>query len=304
MAHDTFHPFPRLPTELRLGIWRLCLPHRVSEMDVPMDWHIYHDHTLQSEDKLPCSLRSTSIENGRPPLLTRVCGESRSVAFESGKRASVFWDRNTPHRSRAEEWSDGAGNCIIGDYWQDTVRDSAHINWDAGYSADFGWDGAAHQLTSLVWQANLLNGSASMMWAYFVDSCYVREKELDRAAFKLLPKWLVVMNVIVIHLDFAQAVKTGLFGLLGEEPLQVLDASSPLVEQLYDLAETCEREAPGLTAAQDFTRMSADDMDAELKRTALRTYGDPEVPKRMRPHRERTQRYGQCKVKKQNFQGM
>lgn len=91
------------------------------------------------------------------------------------------------------------------------------------------------------------------------------------------------MNVIVIHLDFAQAVKTGLFGLLGEEPVQVLDATSPLVEQLYDLAETCEREASSITAAQDFTRMSADDMDAEVKREVLRNYNDPELLKRMRP---------------------
>jgi hypothetical protein len=35
MAENYFHLFPRLPTELRLEIWRLCLPRRVWELDIP-----------------------------------------------------------------------------------------------------------------------------------------------------------------------------------------------------------------------------------------------------------------------------
>lgn len=41
MINDTFHPFPRLPIELRLEIWRYCLPHRASEMDDPINWIVY-----------------------------------------------------------------------------------------------------------------------------------------------------------------------------------------------------------------------------------------------------------------------
>ncbi|KAI4763175.1 hypothetical protein E4T52_04786 [Aureobasidium sp. EXF-3400] len=195
--------------------------------------------------------------------------------------SQVFWDRNIPRRSRAEEWYGGtsrSGNC-----WQDTVRDSVHSNWTSGYGADLDWDEDGHQLSSIVWEANVLNGSASIMLDYLEEYSFHREEQKDIVALKLLPKWRVVVNVIVVHLDFARAVKTGFFGLLGEEPVQVLDATSPLVSQLYDLAESCERNVLAITSAQDFTRMSADDMDAELKRTALRTYGDPEVPKRMRP---------------------
>lgn len=34
---STFHLFPQLPVELRLAIWRKCLPHRASEIDIPLD---------------------------------------------------------------------------------------------------------------------------------------------------------------------------------------------------------------------------------------------------------------------------
>ncbi|KEQ61344.1 uncharacterized protein M437DRAFT_51783 [Aureobasidium melanogenum CBS 110374] len=110
-----------------------------------------------------------------------------------------------------------------------------------------------------------------------------QDRQEDLAALKLLPEWRVVVRVIVIHLDFARAAKSGLFGLLGDEPVQVVDATSPLVSQLYELAETCEREAYALTAAQDFTRMSAGDMDAMVKRVAFKTFHDHELSKRMRP---------------------
>jgi hypothetical protein len=78
MLNDTFHSFPRLPIELREEIWRFCLPHRVSEMDYPIDWMVYG--SVDPKDKLPCSLRWTSICNARPSLLATVCRESRRVA--------------------------------------------------------------------------------------------------------------------------------------------------------------------------------------------------------------------------------
>ena len=91
------------------------------------------------------------------------------------------------------------------------------------------------------------------------------------------------MKVIVIHLDFRRAAHSGLFGLSGDEVIQVVDASSPLASQLYELAEDCERGASAITAAQDFTRMSANDMDAMVKRVAFKNFHDHEIGKRLRP---------------------
>ncbi|KAJ9624401.1 hypothetical protein H2203_005136 [Taxawa tesnikishii (nom. ined.)] len=299
MVDDTFNPFARLPTELREEIWRFCLPHRVSEMDYPADFMVYD--SFDPEDKLPCSLRSTSISNGRPPLLTRVCRESRRIAFESGNWVSVFMSREaeSPYRPREAEWD--AMNLIDRDYWQDPSRDSAHLNWTTSYRADLGCTTDGHPLNSLVRESKRLNGSASIMLGYMSDSLMELEpfdkpiarplesipiphsKQEDLAALKLLPEWLVVTRVVIIHLDFARAAKTGLFGLSGDEFVQVVDATLPLASQLYELAEICEREAYAVTAAQNFARMSANDMDAMVKRVALKAFHDHELSKRMRP---------------------
>ena len=108
-------------------------------------------------------------------------------------------------------------------------------------------------------------------------------RKQDLAAFRLLPEWLVVTRVVVIHLDFARAARTGLFGILGDEPVQILEAASPLTSQLYELAESCERGAHAITAAQNFTRMSTNDMDAMVKRVAFKSFHDRESSMRMRP---------------------
>ncbi|KAI4763054.1 hypothetical protein E4T52_04797 [Aureobasidium sp. EXF-3400] len=100
-----------------------------------------------------------------------------------------------------------------------------------------------------------------------------RERQ-DLAALRLLPEWLVVVKVIVIHLDFTQAARTCLFGLMGDQFVQVVDATLPLASQLWELAEACESRASTVTAAQDFTRMSANDMNAMVECVTLKTYYD------------------------------
>ena len=299
MVDDTFNPFSRLPIELREEIWRFCLPHRVIEIDYPVDFMVYDCYDY--EDKLPCSLRSTSISNTRPLLLTRVCRESRRIAFESGNLWSVLVHREEgrPYRPRQDEWA--AMNDMDCDGWQDPFRDSAHLNWTPAYEADLGCTTYGHPLRSLVRGSKRLNGSASIMLGYMSDTIMELEpfdepiarplgsipicqsKQDDLAALKLLPEWLVVIRVVIIHLDFTRAAKTGLFGLSGDEWVQVVDATLPLASQLYELAETCERGAYAVTVAQNFVRMSANDMDAMVKSVALKAFHDYELPKRMRP---------------------
>lgn len=63
---QTFTLFPKLPPELRRIIWEFCLPSRVFEV-----------HDLYKYDH--CQLEATSRINTRPPIITRVCVESRLV---------------------------------------------------------------------------------------------------------------------------------------------------------------------------------------------------------------------------------
>ncbi|KAJ5833512.1 hypothetical protein N7474_001823 [Penicillium riverlandense] len=75
----TFPRFPDLPAELRLMIWSYSLPHRVVELDMS---------TQAIGPPLPCGLTLTSTLNGLPPLISRVCRESRSVALQSRSMVS------------------------------------------------------------------------------------------------------------------------------------------------------------------------------------------------------------------------
>lgn len=311
VVSDNFHPFPRLPLELREEIWRLCLPHRVYEVDDPIPYVIY-----DYEGPYPCSLGLTSKSNVRPPLLTRVCRESRRVASITGK-----WMPNLQWRSDAwsvaepceADWK--TGKVIDQGLWEDTARDSAHLNWDPNCDVEWGpVNPESHPLTTLAEEAGGLGGTPSFMLEAMRDSWErntrpstwnistsvavnpllsrppppkatptITQREQNLAALKLLPEWKVVVKVIVIHLDIGRAADSGLFGISGDEIIQVVDAALPLVSQLYELAEWCERQAPAVTIAQDFTRISYADMDAMVKREAFERLQDYEIGKRLRP---------------------
>jgi hypothetical protein len=313
MVDDTFHPFLRLPRELREEVWRLCLPHRVYEIDDLKPWIDWENTGLEYET-IPCSFLSNNRSNNRPPLLTRICRESRSVAWRTGKWVPWLqwrehaWNFETPYE---DDWK--TGKVIDHGHWEDTSRDSAHMNWSSCYDIDFGpVDPPDHPLTSLAEEALRLNGTASFMLDAIVDSwgrnppngnwhistavtdnppiffrppevTPIPQREQNLAALSLLPEWLVVVKIVVIHLDLGRAADSGLFGLLGDEIVQVVDAALPLASQLYELAEYCERGASAVKAAQDFTRMSWNDMDAMVKREAVKRLRDHEIGKRLRP---------------------
>lgn len=74
-----FDFFSQLPAELRLLIWRLCLPNRVVELDYPWGQSVNFDPLLP-----PCRSTRTTDLNRQAPVITRVCRESRLVAFETG----------------------------------------------------------------------------------------------------------------------------------------------------------------------------------------------------------------------------
>ena len=294
MVNDDFHLFPRLPLELREEIWRLCLPHRVFEVDDPIPYVIY-----DYDGPYPCSLGLTSKSNVRPPLLTRVCRESRRVASVTGKWIpSLQWRSDAWSVTEPCEADWKTGKAVDRGLWEDTARDSAHLSWDPNCDIDFGpVNPEGHPLTTLAEEAKPLSGTPSFMleamrdsWERDPASSWFRptgspfsQREQNLTALKLQPEWLVVVKVIVIHLDIGRAADSGLFGLLGDEIIQVVDAALPLISQLYELAEWCERQAPAVTIAQDFTRMLYADMDAMVKREALEKLQDHEIDQRLRP---------------------
>lgn len=113
-AATSFRRFPDLPPELRLAIWRECLPRRVVELDCPIPTIVLY--ASDDDSDLPiCSMEHTTKANSVPPLISRVCHEARSVALEKGRPPpdpSLFDKTTMLGTSRSGQWFDPARDTI------------------------------------------------------------------------------------------------------------------------------------------------------------------------------------------------
>lgn len=149
MKHSpTFSSFSELPPEIRLIIWRLCLPHCVHQLDNPCETLVF-DLALRAT-RSPCKDWRTTQINGHPPLITRECRESRAVAFERGG-FNVLGD--IPPEAHWDSDNRAKG-------WLDPTRDSVHLNWEFCYVGDIGSVG--NPVNCLVWNAKRVRGGGSL----------------------------------------------------------------------------------------------------------------------------------------------
>ncbi|OQO03574.1 hypothetical protein B0A48_10238 [Cryoendolithus antarcticus] len=231
-SEQIFHPFLRLPLELREQIWRYCIPDRVRELDYPVP------ETVFSNQSLPCRLGNTSRKNTYPPLITEVCRESRKVAHETGiylteaaDPASAEWDAAT----------------IIHEIWHDSQRESLHLNWAHEHEDDCYSRGNALEYLVRVAQCKPVSLTAE----YLFESRMKVPHDLEWLNQRT--NWQVVVHTIVVHSPIRPAAVTGLFGLLGDARVQIIDVGDfERVKQCLHLAETCEQ-GRDITISQDFT---------------------------------------------------
>lgn len=299
--------FPRLPAELREHIWRYCLPNRICELTQPIANVVFeaNDDDDGEEGPLPCNLWRTTYMNSRPPLISRVCRESRAVCFESGSLITD-WHEQQPPEAKWISWLD------LDMPWRDRFRDAAHLNWHSAYEPEYDHDG--DPLRYLGWEATRLRGGdASLMINYLhkffgftnsvdlgfatalasfdpdlpVDSPPSDELErVENSDLEILlqhPRWLVVVRVIVVHCDVRSAAKAGLFGLLGDAPVQIVEVSDQSrIQSYFDFAERCERKRQ-VVVAQDFRQEPTDLVKKKLRGIILRQFHSEELAEKMRP---------------------
>lgn len=48
-------------------------------------------------------------------------------------------------------------------------------------------------------------------------------EDYEKDALKKMPSWITVIRTVIIHGRYEYAVRTGLFGLLGDEPVQLVN---------------------------------------------------------------------------------
>lgn len=289
----TFTLFPELPLELREEIWKLCLPRRICEVDTPLDSHVFGGSTgvssASTTGPFPCELYHTTQMNKRPPIVSQVCHESRTVALKNGIGMSDSDENRLSGR--------------VENTGRDKTRTIVHMNRTLVCEVDYEDldDTPLHRLAStasrfenigsmtLQYLESLgdplcpcLTMSGPCTWSLSDRSADFLSQDLE--ALKQLPQWRVVIKTIVIHMDLKSAAGTGLFGFLGDAPVQIIDASDlMMMDAYYKLAAESEC-SDKYAIKQDLHRSSLASVEQELREVILNRFKDEEgVTDSMRP---------------------
>lgn len=282
MADKSFHLFPKLPAELRIQIWQLCLPFRVHELDFPIGEYLYIDN--DDGIPLPCRGKPSADLNGLPPVITRVCHESRNVAYESGGVAEAEFYRDMPYRDRFTSYT----SVIADKYWLDRKRDTVHINWSPTYQCMQLEDSVGSALGYVAWVSRQLLGhpSPSITDDWFDDMCITEQgryssNEYVPEVFDQVPSWRVIVRTVMIHTTFREAAQSGLFGLLGDASVQTVSLSDEeKINAFYDFADKHDRQ---LSTGETFQRVSSEDLEQKLKTDIIETMQSDKLLSKMHP---------------------
>ncbi|PSR79772.1 hypothetical protein BD289DRAFT_455701 [Coniella lustricola] len=281
MAATTFTVFRSLPKELRDSTWELCLPRRILEVDHSSIDHMFltryalrgdvdYDGGHQSSaTPVACSLKHTTRANSGPPVLTKVCRESRAVALRSGGLWRGF-NENVPPNDQLFNTTYEP----VDEFWFDPVRDTLHLHWQPFASMleriRYNQNPSTVPLENLVSVLRQLydgnasvsrdsgtdNGNASGIQSISIDQRLRRpgQKVLasitddlldtlggfgERNIIRLVAshkEWLVCGAVVVMHVkpeDERKAIQSGLWGLLGDERVVTIDAFDAALLRRY-----------------------------------------------------------------------
>lgn len=222
----SFTRFPDLPKELRDAIWRLCLPHRVVELDIPdADWYfdVKYQYGVDRGEPLlrpdgseyECEMRHTTTVNSLPPVISRVCHEARSVALESAK-LHFF----------PPPGAQGGPSNFVSAAWIDSARDTLCLHYlPHGGIINTHWDPVLRRFLSIknstgVESLSICNDILEAHEGYWKNV----SDDIPQILRKGSSSYLVFTNVVVIHADKSAAIDAGIFGVLGEEHVVLVDA--------------------------------------------------------------------------------
>lgn len=229
----TFHPFNRLPAELRDRIWFFCLPCRV----VPLDnilWLL--DYGIPDGIEQQCWVDSSLVVRRAkaPPCIAAVCREARQVAFrwgsvernDTGSLRHVWVQRKLDTLLFA--WTEG--DSIAAGHSEDMLD---------LFLSDQRW---YHPGAPVCLIAELFHEFYASPSAPRSDySPLVSKKEQNSIALLLSNAWKedepdaevpdlsdpmdvdVVMETVYIHATRADLLASQLFGRIADEPSQLVD---------------------------------------------------------------------------------
>jgi hypothetical protein len=225
MNTGTFHYFVRLPPEIRRLIWRLCLPYRVAEEEEAC-------FSFDGEEcRQACVARRIANLNAQPPTLAFVCTESRQVAMESGHSLELSvgadWIWVQPQRDMLLlNWVRRAYNV-----WWQTSDLSSPVAMFLLRASDDGMEPSviAEIIHPFRLEALLLDGHDSAAVSDDPRVLYHGNENIEVSDIAAFADWQkaigVVMAAVSLHITREVALNCGLFGLLGDAPVQLVDLS-------------------------------------------------------------------------------
>ena len=269
MANNSFHYFVQLPVEIRLLIWELCLPYRTAELDPP--WHILGGE----ESRQICNSVSTMQHNAQIPAIASINSESRQVALRHGFKLErdTTYLRSEPSSIWVQPRRDVFHSNWVGDSWVEAVkgnRPECEFNYNMWEAEEHGMQQTFSVVADMFHPFNLMAlldpiENASSPWIRTKCNpalryhCHTQidtlNEDLDCMAKYIrcdgLPRTLDVAIVAVsLHITRDEALKSGLFGLLGDAPVQMVDVKDTdrlgQFENLFQ-AHALEKE-PGVQA--------------------------------------------------------
>ncbi|KAK1833994.1 hypothetical protein QBC39DRAFT_36302 [Podospora conica] len=219
-----FHLFPLLPLEIRWVIWEFCLPNRVVELDFPY-WGIGDPNHPRL-----CEFVTTSTTNSCPPVISRVCREARQVALRNGCNGGL-----------PGPLDDNPSYYYYINPWIQPRRDILHLNWtprsepildraltNSNYF-DVPEDRPIRLLRSLQERvhAPAISISANLIMPFSEKTRYVSSEHLEDAKVNwdlcCSNEFMVVLEVVTLHIRPDVATLSGLFGVAGDERIQLVD---------------------------------------------------------------------------------
>lgn len=203
----SFEYFSTLPLELRLDIWRLCLPRCVRGIN---------DKLLRSQKLnhlgLPGKGNNKSFGIFSPPLVAQVCREARRVAFEYGR----LYDNSTP-------WN-------VSKIWIDPSRDIVYLNDSFELNSRGSWSfPSSGHVMNVAMNARVL--SLHLPWLRGRPGHILNEKLIKSGQTSQI---IVCEDQFTIKIPHEQAVGCGLFGLWAEERLVLIDTSDQILLQRFN----------------------------------------------------------------------
>lgn len=240
MSNDAFHYFSKLPLELRRMIWMHCLPHRIAEEDTP---DCFFDGY---QSKHVCWHLRMTLQNAQLPAIAYINSESRQVEFEQGRllepadvrTMESLWVQ--PHRNVLHlNWSRvtyslwGVDSEAPG-WVYEFILQAKDLGMRPSIAADLihvfslkavlDCDGDADALGTHNYFHFGTSDIAKINYHYREGVDDVRE------IVDILP-WAkgqrsrldIAMAGVSLHITREVALRSGLFGLLGDAPVQMVD---------------------------------------------------------------------------------